>query len=513
MLLNIELYINSFLWYINNINIISNFGSKGFFIVNDFFSYIGILVLIIVGGLEIVTKNTKLWSISLWFYCVLGVNLIWFVFSIYAFNFLALNINISGADSFQFSVYAQFIKLSLCIFGLLMGGILKFNKFNESLLFIYVYILITLGYTLVTTTNFMIMFLALEGFSLLSYILATYTQTYGSIIAASKYFIFGTFGSIWILWGIAQLYLIAPSLSFNLWVFIIQTTLVENTNSIFFETVDFASSLFVMGLSIKLGAAPVHQWVADVYAGVNIVITFFFATFIKVVLIFVFIKLTNLMTCDLIIDFFIVCSLIIGCLNAIRQTEIKRFIAYSSIVHTAFLLTGDIISTLVYLETYILSNILLFLVLISISNSSKELVYLSDLSQVRHSNYLDLVSVAIAIASAAGLPPLAGFYGKFLVFTSLVEDLYLYNNLSSYIILIINMLITLITFFYYMRIVSYLVIKDDTQPGWQGSINLLPSTVWIDYVKYFILFMIVGWTISHASSIKFIEALGWTLIL
>jgi NADH-quinone oxidoreductase subunit N len=359
----------------------------------------------------------------------------------------------------------------------------------------------------------MILFLALEGFSLISYILVTYTQTYGSIISAVKYFIFGTFGSIWLLWGIAQLYFVLPSLSLNLWVFIIKYLMMDSsTNNLLFGTIDFSSSLFVIGFLIKLGAAPTHQWVADVYSGANLIITFLLATFVKVVLVIIFVKLANLVVSDILVDCSIISSLIIGCFNAVKQTELKRFIAYSSIVHTAFLLSGDVTSIFLYLVTYVLANILLFTVLINLSSCNKEIIYLSDLSKIRQAGYLDTVSIISSIASVAGLPPLAGFYGKFLVLSSLVEDLYLYNNLTSYLILNTNLVVTLIIFFYYMRVISYIFIKSDNQVGWLGS-TVLTSHNWLDLLKFLVLSGIVIWTLYHSSLIRCVDSISYCFML
>jgi NADH-quinone oxidoreductase subunit N len=116
------------------------------------------------------------------------------------------------------------------------------------------------------------------------------------------------------------------------------------------------------------------------------------------------------------IEFAALFSLIIGCFGALRQVEIKRFLAYGSIAHTGYLLMGDLIAAYVYLITYILASFVFFSVLLNIKINGKEFIYISDLRFINQStNLLDRTILAIVLASMAGLPPFAGFYGKMLV--------------------------------------------------------------------------------------------------
>jgi NADH-quinone oxidoreductase subunit N len=143
---------------------------------------------------------------------------------------------------------------------------------------------------------------------------------------------------------------------------------------------------------------------------------------------------------------------------SIRQTEIKRLLAYSSIVHVAFLLMGDSTSSLMYLLTYIITSLLLFSVLLSVEVAGREIIYLSDLQFIRGSNDFQVICLVLALASSAGLPPFAGFYGKLLVWSSLIEDIYLFNDAYSYLVLFLSIGVSLITIYYYMRILAYLFV-------------------------------------------------------
>ena len=192
-------------------------------------------------------------------------------------------------------------------------------------------------------------------------------------------------------------------------------------------------------------------------------ITAFFAIFVKFILFVLFLRVASHFNCDGLLNQFIIFSLLVGCFMSINQTEIKRLLAYSSIVHIGFLFMGDASSSLVYLLTYLSSSLVIFSVLLVMQLGGKELIYLNDLKFLRGSGYFNVGCLTIALASSAGLPPFAGFYGKFLVWSSLIEDIYLSNSLDSYIILFLSVAVSLITIFYYMRVIAYLFIGADGQ--------------------------------------------------
>jgi NADH-quinone oxidoreductase subunit N len=191
---------------------------------------------------------------------------------------------------------------------------------------------------------------------------------------------------------------------------------------------------------------------------------------VKFVLFIVFIRIASHFNSDALLNQFILFSLVTGCFMSINQTEIKRLLAYSSIVHVGFLLMGDIPSSLVYLFTYLLSSLIIFSVLLSAELGGREIVYLNDLKFLRGSGHFNIGCLVIAFASSAGLPPFAGFYGKFLVWSSLIEDIYLTNSLDSYSILFLSIAISLITIYYYMRLIAYLFIGQDSQKRAASSV-------------------------------------------
>lgn len=190
-------------------------------------------------------------------------------------------------------------------------------------------------------------------------------------------------------------------------------------------------------------------------------VTAFFSIFVKLVLFLIFINIAVHFNCDYLLKIFVLLSLAVGCIMSLRQTEVKRLLAYSSIVHVAFLLMGDFTSSIIYLMTYVISSLLLFSVLLNLELGGKEVIYLNDIRHVRRTSYLQVFCLVLALASSAGLPPFAGFYGKFMVWSSLIEDLYLSNDLYSYLVLLLSIAVSLVTIYYYMRVIAYLFVSDD----------------------------------------------------
>jgi len=175
----------------------------------------------------------------------------------------------------------------------------------------------------------------------------------------------------------------------------------------------------------------------------------------------IFLKIGVVLNYENLLVQFSILSLIVGCFMSINQTEIKRLLAYSSVVHVGFLLMGDAQSSLIYLFTYLTGSLLLFAALLQVRISGQELIYLNDLRYVRSSSSRVTAALVIALSSSAGLPPFAGFYGKFAVWSSLLEDIYLTNDYASYACLFISLSVTLITIYYYMRVIAYLFICSD----------------------------------------------------
>ncbi len=383
--------------------------------------------------------------------------------------------------------------ISYFIFTYLPKLLISKHYLNAAELPLLLYISIVLANTIISSNQYAIILLALEGFSLTLYILTTIDRSQGGIIASAKYFSFGTLGSVLLFWGVVHIYSFIPTLA------------LENLKNLFFSaqnssidsSLEFAGSIILIGLLIKLGAAPIHQWVADVYAGSHLIVTTYFATAVKYIIFILLATLALHFNNNNIAIIFAILSLIVGTLMTIRQTEIKRFLAYSSITHVGFLLIGDIVSSYLYILTYICSSLLFFSVLLSSQSNNKEFIYFSDISVIKNTGFWSPLLLTISLISMAGLPPFAGFYGKFLVWGSLIEDIFLFNDNSSYLILLTSVILSLITIYYYIRVLIYVFVNDEYSSSY-NYVSLNDSNIFSIYQQQGVLLLIITfWTFLH----------------
>lgn len=442
----------------NNLNI----GSGSLFLFySDIMLYAGIIILLIVFGIAYKHKTIlELHCIvsSLCKAIIMACTIILVLQLTLVNNFHLVSLL---SNSYYASVFTHVNKIILLliayfIFTYLSRLLISKHYLNAAELPLLLYISIVLATTIISSNQYAIILLALEGFSLTLYILTTIDRAQGGIIAAAKYFSFGTLGSVLLFWGVVHIYSFIPTLSLD----IIKVILMDSSNSIG-NSLEFASSMILIGLLIKLGAAPLHQWVADVYAGSHLIITTYFSTFAKYIIFILLAVLALHFNNNNIINIFALLSLVIGTFMTVRQTEIKRFLAYSSITHVGFMLIGDIISSYVYILTYICSSLLFFSVLLFSQRNNKEFIYFSDISILKNNGLWSPMLLTVSLISMAGLPPFSGFYGKLLIWGSLIEDIYLFNDSSSYIILVVSIVLSLITIYYYIRVLVYVFVNDD----------------------------------------------------
>jgi NADH-quinone oxidoreductase subunit N len=373
-----------------------------------------------------------------------------------AYNFFVNDQQVFFSITFSFFIILVFVALH---------SFLETNtNLNEILpeIPVLTFLVACFSFILFEVTDFGLFIVCLEGFSLTLYVLASSSRTYGGVSASIKYFVFGTLGSIFLYWGGLGIFELSSTMKLDT---IKELTEVYSSNIIndanVYSNLVWSQNCILLGFLIKLGAAPLHQWIADVYSGVPLFVTAFYATFVKSVLFILFLQFATSFASVKEIEYAALLSLAIGCFGALRQVEIKRFLAYSSITHTGYLLMGDLTSSYVYLITYVAASILFFSVLLSLNLNSKEFIYLFDLRYIGHSNQLARIVLIIALASMAGLPPFAGFYGKMAVWVSLIEDIYLFNDTWSYILFITNILISLISMFYYAQVMCILFVNNE----------------------------------------------------
>lgn len=421
--------------------------------------------------------HTKLRSAALFVFVTRNAQRFWLIGAAYYATFLTLRFILeANAEPQAYLLYIYSVQLYYShviglVFLLILAGlhlfsvsVLSSSKQTSPEVALLAYLVACFGWVLLEVSNFALFLVCLEGFSLTLYILATTGRLYGGVSAAIKYFAFGTLGSIFLYWGALSIFELTATMSATRLSDLVSTDIEHGLSTLgTYSKAILAQSLILGGFLIKLGAAPLHQWVADVYAGVPLFITAFYATFVKLVLFILFLGFATSFVSVKEVEFASLTSLVVGCFGTLRQVDVKRFLAYGSIAHTGYLLMGDLTATYTYLATYILASFLFFSVLLNTRLNGREIVHLSDLRFIGQSeNLLDRSILVIALASMAGLPPFGGFYGKMLVWISLMEDIYFFNDTWSYLLLTANLLTSLIMMFYYMRVMCILYVNDES---------------------------------------------------
>ncbi|UIR55877.1 NADH-quinone oxidoreductase subunit N [Sphingobacterium sp. SRCM116780] len=319
--------------------------------------------------------------------------------------------------------------------------------------------------------NLALLFLGIEIMSVALYILVGIRKNDPSSNEASiKYFIMGAFSTGFLLFGITLLY--GASGTFDLQG--IKDYVVNNPNQIsplFYGGI----LLMIIGLTFKVGAAPFHFWTPDVYDGAPILITSFMSTVVKVAS---FAGLLRLFTFSLLPlqDFWTpiflgiaVITLFIGNLSALMQSSFKRMLAYSSISHAGYMLFAIIAvgansanAIFLYGCAYSLATLTAFagLILVKRAVGSDHFESFNGLAQ--KNPYLAAV-ITIAMLSLAGIPLTAGFIGKFMMFSSVMDHYHI-------VLLIIAVLNAAVAVYYYLKVVVAMYFR--TGEGKLVSINL-----------------------------------------
>lgn len=230
-------------------------------------------------------------------------------------------------------------------------------------------------------------------------------------------------------------------------------------------------------LLFKIGAAPFHMWLCDVYEGSLTSVTLFFAIVPKLVLFYLFLKVFFVVFLSQQIfwgNLFLVSgflSVFIASIGALFQKKLKRLVAFSAISHSGFMLLAISCCSLesikafsFYIIIYIIMSFALFsTIILSISNS-QFLKYLINWSFFSKRNYVIAISFSLILFSLAGIPPLSGFYSKLLVFISLLNE-------SKYVITVLIALLSSVACFYYIRLIKIFFFVGNLKNGFWVSSN------------------------------------------
>ena len=398
----------------------------------------------------------------------------------------------------RLSIFMKVLTLLFCFFVLLSSkDYIKSNNIDK-MEYPIIILASTLGMILmISSYDLIIFYLGLELQSLCLYILASFKRDdERSTEAGLKYFVLSALASGLLLYGCSLIYGFTGSTNFE----IISANLDEaNTGAV------FGIVFIIVGLAFKVSAVPFHMWTPDVYEGSPTSVTSFFALVPKIAAISVFIRFMYVPFVNVIsqwqtiIIFLSIASMILGAVAAIGQSNIKRLMAYSSIGHMGYALAGiaagtnaGIQSTIIYLTIYLVMNLGAFGCIFMMKRENIFYENINDLSGLSKNHPMLALSFLIILFSLAGIPPLAGFFAKFYIFMAVIE-------VKMYALAIIGLVTTVISAFYYLRIIKVIYFDKPTKPfeesyDWGLKISLILSSILI--LTYFIYPSILADTIS-----------------
>ena len=318
-------------------------------------------------------------------------------------------------------------------------------------------------------------FLGLELMSISLYILAGFNRAkIESTESSLKYFLLGAFATGFLLYGMALIYGATGTTNLNKIAAAIKDGSLNSTTLLY-----MGAGLMVIGLGFKTASVPFHMWTPDVYEGAPTAITAFmsvgpkaagFAAFFRVFLIGLYGITDHWITLIWVIA---ALTMTVGNLTAVVQTNIKRMLAYSSIAHAGYVLVALVAanelgsaSVLYYMLAYAFMNIGAFTVVIVLGRKGEENLNLEDYAGLATRHPLLAVTMSVFMFSLAGIPPLAGFFGKFYVFSAAIN--------AGYVgLAIIGVINSVISVYYYLRVTVLMYMKEPSREFKPLSISSL----------------------------------------
>jgi len=315
-----------------------------------------------------------------------------------------------------------------------------------------------------TATDLLVIFIALEILSLSVYILTGIRrESKTGAEAAFKYFLLGGFSSAFFLYGIAFTFGIAGSTKLEE-IVVVMSTLAGGQELLTY----IALGLLLVGFAFKVSAVPFHMWTPDAYEGAPAVVTAFMSAGVKAAAFAAFVRVFMSAFGGLqpqwepIVWMLSAASMILGAVTGVVQRKVRRMLAYSSVAHAGYLLmamaagndTGKG-AVLFYLLTYALTSVGAFGVTALVATREQSNDELSDYAGLSKRQPLLAFLLTIFLLSLGGFPPTAGFIGKWYLFSAAVSA-------GSYSLAIIGVLTSVVSVFFYLRVVVMMYMSDET---------------------------------------------------
>ncbi|MDQ0316274.1 NADH-quinone oxidoreductase subunit NuoN [Amorphus orientalis] len=371
-------------------------------------------------------------------------------------------------NAFVLDPFARFMKILALIgsgFAIVMttayARAAKFERFEYPVLVV----LATLGMMIMISAGDMLaLYLGLELQSLALYVVASINRdSVRSTEAGLKYFVLGALSSGMLLYGISLTYGFSGTISFDG----IATVLDTDGASL---GMIFGIVFVLTGLAFKISAVPFHMWTPDVYEGAPTPVTAFFAAAPKVAAMALLIRIVieafgpAQFEWQQIIVFISILSMALGAFAAIGQRNIKRLMAYSSIGHMGYALVGlapgtaqGVQGVILYMTIYVAMTLGVFACILAMRRKDGMVYDIDQLAGLARSRPVMSFILSMLMFSLAGIPPLAGFFGKFYVFLAAIEG-------GLYALAIIGVLASVVSAFYYLRIVKLIYFDEPAEP-------------------------------------------------
>lgn len=333
----------------------------------------------------------------------------------------------------------------------------------------YELILLTLFgmYLMISSRHFLLFVIGLETASLpLAAMVAFDKHRYESHEAAIKYILTAVFSSAIFLMGLSFVYALAGSLYFDR----IGLAVAEGSMSMMLLV---ALAFVISGIGFKLSLVPFHLWTADVYQGAPTPVTSYLSVISKgaaaMAFLIVLFQVFGAVYSDAwewMLYALIILTITIGNLFAMRQKNMKRFLAFSSISQAGYIMLGiiagdnlGIAALMFYVLVYIFSNLAAFGVIGAIENNTG-CVSMEDYNGLYRTNPRLAFTMMLAMFSLAGIPPFAGFFSKFFIFTAAISQ----GSIAIYVLVLIALINTIISLYYYLLVVKAMFISTEQGP-------------------------------------------------
>ncbi|MGY1681773.1 NADH-quinone oxidoreductase subunit NuoN [Geodermatophilus sp. SYSU D01176] len=337
----------------------------------------------------------------------------------------------------------------------------------------------------VAANDLLVMFVALEVLSLPLYLISGMARRRRLLSqeAAVKYFLLGAFASAFFLYGLALVYGATGSIRLS----VIRESAAAQTGGGVLLVLGLA--LLVVGLLFKASVAPFHAWTPDVYQGAPTPVTAFMAACTKVAAFGAILRLlyvafgTSEWTWRPLVYGIAIVSMVVGAVLGLTQTDLKRMLAYSSIAHAGFLLTGvlgygsgadgtgsGLGGTMFYLLAYGLTTLGAFAVLTLVRDGDGEATHLSQWAGLGRRSPLTAAVMALFLLALAGIPLTSGFTGKFAVFRAAIDD-------GAWPLVVVALLASAVAAFFYLRVIVLMYFSEPAADGPTIGVPGLPTTL------------------------------------